>query len=205
MADNQIDLAAVFNTVSKVLVENQSKLNAADTYNQDHGDHMVEVFKQITKAVGQKEGSDVVEQLAYAGQQLLKNQQSGSSAMYGENLLQAADAFKGKQLTAENGMQLVQLLLGAQTGQTQNQQGGVFGSLLSSLTAGGTGEGLDAGDLLNAGMTFMQSKQQGDSNLKAALDVLVAASTAGQTPHRAESGKLVANTLLDAISSFSKK
>ena len=203
MAGNQIDLAAVFNTVSKVLVENQAQLNAADTYNQDHGDHMVEVFQQIAKSVGQKENADLVDQLTYAGKQLLKNQQSGSATMYGENLLKAADTFQGKQLTAENGLQLVQLLLGTQT--SENQQGGVLGSLLSSLTAGGTSEGLDAGDILTAGMAFFQSKQSGDSNLEAAMDALIAASTAGQTPHRAESGKLVANSLLEAISSFSKK
>jgi hypothetical protein len=204
MANNQIDLAAVFNSVSKVLIENQSQLNAADTYNKDHGDHMVEVFKQITKAVGQKEGSDIAEQLSYAGQQLLKKQTSGSATMYGENLLKAADSFQGKQLTADNVMQLVQLLLGSQETQAQPQEGGVLGSLLANFTAGGTSEGLDAGDLLSAGMAFFQSKQQGDTNLEAAMDALVAASTAGQTPHRAESGKLVANTLLQALSSFSK-
>jgi hypothetical protein len=204
MANNQIDLAAVFNTVSKVMEQNQSKLNKADTYNQDHGDHMVEVFNMITKAVGSKEGSDVVEQLKYAGNELLKNADSGSAAMYGENLLNAAESFTGKELTSENSLQLIQILLGAQQNASA-QEGGFLGSLLSGLTAGGTGEGLDAGDILTAGMAFLQAKQDGDTNLEAALDAVVAASTAGQTPHRAESGKLVANALLDAISSYSKK
>jgi hypothetical protein len=204
MASNQIDLAAVFNTVSKVMEQNQSQLNAADTYNQDHGDHMVEVFNMITKAVGDKKNADVVDQLKYAGNQLLKNGNSGSATMYGENLLNAAEAFTGKEVTSENSMQLIQLLLGAQQN-ASSTEGGFLGSLLSGLTAGGTGEGLDAGDLLNAGMAFMQAKQSGDSNLEAALDAVVAASTAGQTPHRAESGKLVADALLSAISSFSTK
>jgi hypothetical protein len=203
MANNQIDLSAVFNTVSKALANNQSELNAADTYNQDHGDHMVEVFNMITKAVGKKQDANVVDQLKYAGDELLKNANSGSAAMYGENLLNAAQAFQGKELTAESGLQLAQLLLGAQSS-TKEQEGGILGSLLSGLTAGGSSEGLDAGDLLTAGMAFFQSKQEGDTNIEAALDALVAASTAGQTPHRAESGKLVANTVLQALSSFSK-
>ncbi|MBI9048334.1 MAG: hypothetical protein JEZ00_02855 [Anaerolineaceae bacterium] len=203
MANNQIDLAAIFNTVSKALANNQTQLNAADTYNQDHGDHMVEVFNMISKSVTKKQDADVGDQLKYAGDELLKNANSGSAAMYGENLLNAAQAFQGKEINAQSGLQLAQLLLGAQ-GNTTEQEGGLLGSLLSGFTAGGSSEGLDAGDLLNAGMAFFQSKQEGDSNVEAALDALVAASTAGQTPHRAESGKLVANTLLQALSSFNK-
>jgi hypothetical protein len=205
MAEKQIDLVSVFKTVSTVLSENQTKLNAADTYNQDHGDNMVEVFNLITKAVAQKKGADPVDQLKYAGEQLLANPKSGSASMYGENLLQAAQAFQGKSLTAENGLQLVQMLLGAQQEKTQaSQDGGVLGTFLSSFTGGGTSDGLDAGDLLNAGMAFFQSKQQGDSTMQAALDALVSASTAGQTPHRAESGKLVADTLIQALAAFKK-
>ncbi len=205
MADNQIDLASVFKTVSTVLSENQTKLNAADTYNQDHGDHMVEVFNLITKAIGQKKNADPADQLKYAGEQLLANPKSGSAAMYGENLLQAAQTLQGQQVTAESGLQLVQLLLGSQQATTKTpQEGGVLGSLLSTFTGGGTSEGLDAGDLLTAGMAFFQSKQQGDSTMEAAMDALIAASTAGQTPHRAESGKLVANTLLQALAAFKK-
>lgn len=205
MADKQIDLAAVFKTVSTVLSENQTKLNTADTYNQDHGDHMVEVFNLITKAVGQKKDADPAVQLKYAGEQLLTNPKSGSAAMYGENLVQAAQALQGKQLTAESGMQLVQLILGSQQANTQSpQEGGVLGSLISSFTGGGTSEGLDAADLLTAGMAFFQAKQEGDSTMEAAMDALIAASTAGQTPHRAESGKLVANSLLQALAAFKK-
>jgi hypothetical protein len=96
-------------------------------------------------------------------------------------------------------------LLGSQQATTKTpQEGGVLGSLLSTFTGGGTSEGLDAGDLLTAGMAFFQSKQQGDSTMEAAMDALIAASTAGQTPHRAESGKLVANTLLQALAAFKK-
>jgi hypothetical protein len=211
MANSQLDLASIFQAVSGTLAQNQNALNEADTYNHDHGTNMVDVFKTISKAVGEKQGKDTATQLKYAGEQLLKGQHSGSAEMYGKNLLDAAQQFKGKQLTAENGMQVVQALLGAQQPPQQEQPaaGGLLGSLLGGLTGnassgGGLSDGLDAGDLLTAGMAFLQSKQQGDSTGEALLDAVVAASSAGQSAHRAQSGKLVASSLLQALGSFGK-
>jgi hypothetical protein len=60
--------------------------------------------------------------------------------------------------------------------------------------------GIDLGDVLNAGMAFMNAKQQGQDNLQAALTALMAAGPLGQKPHRQQSGQLVANALLQAIS-----
>lgn len=212
MGNPQLDLASIFKTVTGTLAQNKEALNEADTYNHDHGTHMVDIFSTITNAVGDKQGSDAAAQLKYAGEQLLKGDHSGSADMYGKNLLNAASQLQGQQLTADSGMQLVQMLLGAQQ-QTQQQQpaaGGLLGSLLGGLTGGnqssggGLADGIDAGDLLTAGMAFMQAKQSGDSNAEALLDAVIAASTAGQTPHRAQSGKLVASSLLQAFSQFQK-
>ena len=213
MGNPQLDLASIFKTVTGTLAQNKEALNEADTYNHDHGTHMVDIFSTITNAVGDKQGSDAAAQLKYAGEQLLKGEHSGSADMYGKNLLDAASQLQGQQLTADSGMQLVQMLLGAQQ-QTQQQQqpaaGGLLGSLLGGLTGGnqssggGLADGIDAGDLLTAGMAFMQAKQSGDSNAEALLDAVIAASTAGQTAHRAQSGKLVANSLLQAFSGLQK-
>jgi len=211
MGNSQLDLASIFQTVTGTLAQNQEALNEADTYNHDHGTHMVDIFNTITKAVGDKQGSDAAAQLKYAGEQLLKGEHSGSADMYGKNLLEAASQLKGQQLTADSGMQLVQMLLGTQQPAQQQQPaaGGLLGSLLGGLTGGnqsggGLADGLDAGDLLTAGMAFMQAKQSGDSNAEALLDAVIAASTAGQTAHRAQSGKLVANSLLQAFSGLQK-
>ena len=212
MGNSQLDLASIFQTVTSTLAQNQGALNEADTYNHDHGTHMVDIFNTITKAVGSQQGSDAATQLKVAGEQLLKGQHSGSADMYGKNLLNAASQLQGQQLTADSGMQLVQMLLGAQQPAQQQQQpaaGGLLGSLLGSLTGGtqsdgGLSDGIDAGDLLNAGMAFMQSKQSGDSNAEALLDAVIAASAAGQTAHRAESGKLVASSLLQAFAGLKK-
>jgi hypothetical protein len=66
-------------------------------------------------------------------------------------------------------------------------------------------DGIDLGDLLNAGMTFMNAKQQGQGNLQAGLAALMAAGPMGQKPHRQQSGQLVANTLLQAISGMANR
>ena len=39
-----VDLIKLFSAVAETMVENQDSLNKADEYNQDHGDHMVEIF-----------------------------------------------------------------------------------------------------------------------------------------------------------------
>jgi len=54
-------------------------------------------------------------------------------------------------------------------------------------------------DLLNAGMTFMNAKQQEQDNMQAALTALMSAGPLAQKPHRQQSGHLVANALLQAI------
>ena len=61
--------------------------------------------------------------------------------------------------------------------------------------------GDNRGDLLNAGMSFMNAKQQGQDNLQAALTALKSAGPMAQKPHRQRSGQLVANTLLQALAS----
>ncbi len=102
---------------------------------------------------------------------------------------------------------------GAQAQQPQGQQaqaGDGMGDLLGSLlgAAGGTqpqqpqaqqGGGLDAGDLLNAGMAFMNTKQQGGSTVQALVNAVVQGSAMAGTPHRAQSGGLVVNSILQAL------
>ena len=62
---------------------------------------------------------------------------------------------------------------------------------------------LQMGDLLNAGMAFMNAKQQ--DNLQAALSALMSARPMAQKPHRQQSGQLVANALLQAIAGMSQR
>jgi len=289
-----LDLEKLFQGVSNALVENKEVLNQADTYNHDHGDNMVETFRIITDAVEKQRNADPSDQLAYAGKVLRKRSESGSAQMYANGLSQAANQFRGKSITPDNAMQLIQSLLGggqsatqqAQTppaspdllgsllsgvmgGQSQTQpaqtpqaqpdllssllgglmggqspsqpaqtpqaQPDMLGSLLGGLMGGQTttqqasqaspdplgsllgglmggqssqqqqDDGLDVGDLMSAGLAFLNAKQQGKNSLEAILNALIASSQGGQTPYRAQSSALVIKSLLQMIGSVSGK
>src|SRR5512138_773201 len=98
MPQNSLDLAGIFGMITQSLAENQQSLNQADTYNQDHGDNMVQTFQTITSALQQKSGSSDSTALRYAASQLSRKTTSGSGQLYAQNLAQAADRLKGKSI-----------------------------------------------------------------------------------------------------------
>ena len=193
---SNVDLVKLFSTVAETLVENQTSLNKADEYNQDHGDHMVDIFQMITGAVKEAPKDDLSSGLAMASQ-LLTKKPSGSADMYAKGLGQAAEYFQGgKSLDATSLMPLLQTMLGGGEASVSKGAGGLLDSLVGSL---GGEDGLDLGDILSAGAAFMQSKEEGDSNIEAAIDAVISASKMGETPHRAQSSKLVADTLMQTL------
>lgn len=192
---SNLDLAKIFSAVTKTLAENQTTLNKADAYNQNHGDNMVDIFNLISGAVGKAPQGDVARGLSLASE-LLGDKKSGSAAMYAKGLAQAAEYFQGQDLDASQLMPLLQTLLGGGEASVSKGPGGLLDSLVGSL---GGEDGLDLGDILSAGAAFMESKESGDSNLEAAVDALIASSKMGESPHRAQSSKLVADTLLQTL------
>lgn len=201
---NHIDLSQIFQTVSSALASQQNDLNEADSYNHDHGDHMVQIFDLVQKAVSKKSDEPVADQLAYASKVLSKESDSGSAKLYADGLANAAKSFAGSELNADNLTTLVQSLMNVSQPQEQapqSESGNVLGSLLSGLMGGqekaseeDSALGMD--DLLRAGLAFYQSKQSGDSNMEAAMDALMAASPMGQSAHRSQSGSIVASTIM---------
>ena len=206
MASGNIDLASLFKQVSKAVAQNQDSLNEADTYNHDHGDHMVEIFEVITQAMKDKKTAEPADQLEYAAQLLRKKSSSGSATLYADGLKDAAKQITGKDLDAGSVISILQSVLGANTetktsgsgssdmlgsilGQlagsaseskaSDSDTGDMLGSLLGQLTGSSTGEsgdGLDMGDLLNAGMNYMAAKQSGKSDLEAITGAIVSSS-----------------------------
>ena len=149
MAQNQIDLAKLFQITTKNLKAQKETLNEADTYNHDHGDHMVEIFDVITQAVKEKKNADPADQLAYASQ-LLRKQKSGSAAVYADNFKQASQEVKqsGGQLDLTMILRLIQSILGGGSG---SQGGDIIGTLLGSLLdASGSQGSAQGGDLLGS-------------------------------------------------------
>ena len=127
----------------------------------------------------------------------------------------AAGANQSQPATQGGGEDLLGSLLGglagAQSAQTQQPQSSqssgsdALGALLGGLTGGNTtgsgsaNNGLDMGDLLNAGMAFMQARQSGSSNMQAAVQAFMAASGMGGSSHRNQSTQLVVSSFLNAL------
>ena len=209
MEQKSIDLGSLFQSVTGTLAKNKKKLNDADDENHDHGDNMVDTFEVITQAMKEKADADPADQLAYASQ-LLRQKKNGSAQVYASGLEEASREFQGKQVNQGNAMNLIQALMGggqAVQQQPQQQSGGGLGGLLGSLLGGGQqqqqqqdqAQGLDMGDLLQAGMAFMGTKARGGSNLEAIVNAVVANSAMANSQHRSQSGSLVANSLLQTI------
>jgi hypothetical protein len=210
MEQKSIDLGSLFQSVTGTLAKNKKQLNDADEENHNHGDNMVDTFEVITQAMKEKADADPADQLAYASQ-LLRQRKSGSAQVYANGLEEASREFQGKQINQGNAMNLIQALMGggqAVQQQPQQQSGGGLGSLLGSLLGGGQqqqqetqqqDQGLDMGDLLQAGMAFMGTKARGGSNLEAIVNAVVSNSAMANNSHRSQSGSLVANTLLQTI------
>jgi hypothetical protein len=211
MTTSGINLLQAFQAVSQVMGENQDSLNEADSYNHDHGDNMAEIFQVITQAMAKKKRSSPATQLAYASEVLKDKSHSGSAQLYAQGLSQASQQVQGKAISSDQILPLIQALLGGQQSAepsptpASDPTGGLIGSLLSGFL-GGTGSeqaapqgGLDANDLLSAGMAFLQSRQQGESGLNSLVDALMDGSKINESSHRSQSGKLVANTLLQVL------
>lgn len=201
-----VDLVKVFGEVASNLLAEKEALNKADSYNNDHGDNMVQTFQTITSALQEKQADTPAEQLSYAGD-LLRKSKSGSAQVYADGLAQASQQMAGKSaIDADSANILIQSLLGGGAAPKEALTGGgnLLSSLLGGLGGGATqadGDGLDVGDLLNAGMAFMNAKQKGESNAEAAISALLAASPLGESEHRKQSGMIVANTLMQALGS----
>ena len=192
---SNVDLVKLFANVAQTMVENKASLNKADEYNQDHGDHMVDIFNLVSGAMKETPSGDVTSGLAKASE-LLTEKPSGSAAMYAKGLAQAAEYFQGQDLDATQLLPLLQTMLGGGEASVSEGAGGMLDSLVGSI---GGEDGLDLGDILSAGAAFMESKESGDSNLEAAMDAVISASKMGETPHRAQSSKLVADVLLQTL------
>jgi len=155
MASGQIDLFSLFGQVADTLKNNKEELNQADTYNHDHGDHMVEIFDVITQAMKEKKNAEPADQLEYAASLLRSKSKSGSGVIYAKGLTQAAKQVSGKSLDAGGMLSMLQTILsgGEQVPSAQGASGDMLGSLLGGLMggAGSSGQGMDLGSLLGGG------------------------------------------------------
>ncbi len=192
---SKLELGSIFQSVTEQLAQNKDSLNAADSYNHNHGDHMVQIFNLVQNA------SQVVGQ----------NADSGSATLYAQGFAKAAENMRGKELSPSAMSALLTGLLGADkpTPTTQtSQKKSLFGTLLSSLfgrqTSSQADQGFGLDDLLQAGMAIYQSQQDSGNSTQSALEALLSASPMGQSDHRKESGSSVASTIMNFVKSLNK-
>jgi hypothetical protein len=119
---NNLNLSTLFQSVTDRLAENKSDLNHADSHNHDHGDHMVEIFNLVQKAVSQKSKEPVSEQLKYASQVVKKESNNGSAKLYAQGLANASAQYTGTDLTADNIGNFIKTLFGAEDQQVSPKQ-----------------------------------------------------------------------------------
>jgi len=166
----------------------------------------------------------LVQALLGGGQQAAQPTQ----AMPGDSMGGLLGALLGGQQTAQPtqatpddsmGGLLGALLGGGQAEQpaqpAQSQQPDMMSGLLGALLGGGTeasqaqaapasqgAGGIDLNSLLAAGMAYLQTTQQGGSTMQALVNAVMAGSQMNNTPHHAQSGNLVASTLINTLSSM---
>ena len=204
----KLELASLFQSVNEQLAQNQESLNAADNYNHNHGDHIVQIFNMVQNAVEEKSDRPAAEQLKYASKVVERNVNSGSASLYAQGFAKAAENMRGKDLSPEFLNSLLTGLLNAekppQTSQA-SQKKGLFGSLLAGLFGKQTSSQVDDGfgldDLIQGAVAFSQSMKDREGSSQAAIEALMAASPMGQSGHRKESGAIVAQTIMDFVKS----
>jgi len=229
MANNQIDLISIFNQVTKTMQANKTNLNKADSYNHDHGDHMVEIFEVITQAMKDKKNADPADQLEYAAKLLRGQVKSGSGQLYADGLGSAAKQITGKELNAGTIMSMLQTIMNAGQGSPKTTQtgGGLLGSLLGSLgetqqqddgldlgdlmgalaggSSSGSQEGMDLGDLVGAGMKILNATKGNESSLESLAGTLLSGTKMEESDYRKQSGQLVTSTVLKTLTSMLNK
>jgi len=206
--DHGDNMVEVFNVISKAM---QARKDADPADQLQYASQLLRQHKSGSAKVYAKGLSQASKE--YKGQPQVTTDSS-------INLVQALLG-GGQASTLQSQSGIGDLLSGLQGGggSTSQPASGTAGDLLGMLLGGASGQqnqpqdqqgqqassGLDMGDLLNAGMAFMNTKSQGGNNMEAIVNALVSGSAMGNSQHRAQSGALVVNSILQAISGLSGK
>ena len=214
--ETTIDLNGLFRAVLTVLQQHCLKLNQADAFNQNHGDHMLAVFQVAARAAQEKQGAILAEAMDYAAGLLRQLPHNGSAQVYARGLGALAGQFRQRSLGLDELAPYARQALRspaagspaegapAQADAAAPRAGEILKALASALSAwerleadpSGPPGDLDMGALFGMGMAYLQAKQVGGSRLQTLAEAMVQASPLGRLPHRAQSGRLVFQTLL---------
>jgi hypothetical protein len=199
--DHGSNIAGVFNTITSAV---KAKSNATPS-------------EQLAYA-SQKLQSNPSGSAKFYSQSLAQtaSQFQGQKQLAPENAMTLLTSLLGGAQTAQpaapaqGGGDLLGALLGGLGGEQPAQPaapaqtgGDLLGALLGGLGGGtpasASDNKLDMNDLITAGLSYMQSKQTGASDMEAIVGALIQASPLAANPARASSAKIIASTVLSNL------
>jgi len=210
-------LEQVFSAVAEALHQRQSELNAADSFNGNHGDHMVEIFGLAARVAGETDPADLPAVMLAASQRLKGKKENGSALVYGRGLEQFGLQFKSHDIKLPDLLLYVRQLIADSDHQASPLRPEIQKSMLKALVTGLSAwkkaenlepgnsaqevcKTLDLGSLFDLGIIYLQAKARGGTRLEVIADAAAHASPLAQTPQRLLSGKLALEALLEAMS-----
>ncbi len=220
--DHGDNMVQTFQTITSALKEKQGKPDsaalayAAKKLARTSTSKSGQLYAQgLSQAATQFKGKQVD---LRGAMQLLQTLIGGGQTSGGDILGTLLGGMAGDQQTQPQaeaqapGGDLLGALLGGMAGDQQTQPqaeaqapgSDLLGALLGGLSGGGTTgggakDGLDMGDLLQAGMAFFQAKQSGGSTMQALMQAFMAASGMGNSADRTQSTSLVISSFLQAL------
>lgn len=209
---HKTDLAVLFQAALDCLIEQQQELNQADDFNNNHGDHMVEIFQSAVEAARQDGESDLAEAMQNASLALRGLSGNGSARLYAHGLEQFARQFRKHDISLDDLLSYGRNLLREENDPGEAVSGSApSGTVLKALVAGlsgwsqseseraGKAHSLSLGALFELGMAYLQARGRGGSKAEILADAAASASPLGALPHRYQSGKLAIQSLLQAM------
>lgn len=202
-----LNLSRLFQAVLDELVEKRIELNLLDQHNQNHGDHMVEIFRVAVRAAGEMGSGDLAATMERTSRLLQQLPENGSAQVYGRGLACLAAELRQRNITLDDLAPYVRAYVqGAQPegSHTPGRSADILKALLSALAEWerlegeqpGAEGGLNLGYLLGVGMAYMQAKSQGGDKLQTLADTVVSVSPIGRVPHRRSSGLAMVQAFL---------
>jgi hypothetical protein len=211
--DHGTNMVNVFNTITSAM-EDKPKANPST--------QLEYAAEQVRQNCQTGSGSVYADGLARAAETLQGQNITSENAMQLITaLMGSAAAGQTSTGSSDSGDPMASLLgslMGAAGGQAQSGDGSsadALSSLLGGLMGGSQpaqtakpsnagAAGISLEQVLAAGLEFVQSQNQGQDTMSSLLDAVLAGSKAG-SGYREESGKLVAGTLMQGLSSLLTK
>jgi len=215
----QAGLGQVFSAVAAVLEENRQDLNAADSVNGNHGDHMVEIFKiastaaseYIAQAAASAQPASMSDILFQVGRLLKDCPDNETALIYAQGLERFALEFQSHGIDLPDLEEYVRQGLKESPNTSQSSSSGKGKDVLKALLAGLVGwkkaeKGqksaagwLDMGALFELGIIYLQAKQAGGSKAEVIARAAAMASPLNNVPYRLQSGRIALQSLLQAL------